>query len=193
MCVAARRSLGGLIMWVRIAAGVLALAMVSFIAVPSRATEGPWCVNNKDGAINCSIPSLEVCRAAGVPGSGVCWPNPNYRAAPSAAQRRGRTDSRTAMTERTSHWKAFPRTTEPGVRSLILLTTLTMLSFAGARPGQATEGPWCLHTKHINCSIPTFEMCRVVALPENGSCSPNPRFRAAGPAAPRREPARRRD
>jgi Protein of unknown function (DUF3551) len=75
---------GRSIMSVRLAAGALALA-TAVDPGPSRATEGPWCVNNKDGAINCSIPSYEVCRAAGIPGSGVCWPNPNYRATPSAA------------------------------------------------------------------------------------------------------------
>jgi hypothetical protein len=56
------------------------------------------------------------------------------------------------------------------------------------QPSAATEGPWCVHTKDgpTNCSIPTFEMCTFVALPENGRCWRNPNYQPAASVVPRK-------
>jgi Protein of unknown function (DUF3551) len=68
---------------------------------------------------------------------------------------------------------------EPAMRSLILITALATLSIVDVRPGQATEGPWCLHSRDqdMNCSIPSQQQCIFVALPVNGQCWPNPNYR----------------
>jgi hypothetical protein len=65
------------------------------------------------------------------------------------------------------------------MRSLVLFAALAVTSLANVSPSQATEGPWCLHTRDqdMNCSIPSHQQCVFVALPVNGQCYPNPNYR----------------
>lgn len=72
------------------------------------------------------------------------------------------------------------------VSGILLASTLTNISAS-----VATEGPWCIRADKYsdNCSMPSFEMCRITALPLNGSCSPNPNYR--GPVQTSRPKKRR--
>jgi hypothetical protein len=65
------------------------------------------------------------------------------------------------------------------MRVLFLAGILLASTLADVSASFATEGPWCLRGDKRNgdCSMRDFEMCRVVALAENGSCSPNPNYR----------------
>jgi hypothetical protein len=72
------------------------------------------------------------------------------------------------------------RTKEFFMRLLALSGILLASTLTDVSASLATEGPWCLRSdsrKNGDCSIPSFEMCRITALPENGSCSPNPNYR----------------
>jgi hypothetical protein len=81
------------------------------------------------------------------------------------------------------------------MRLLALSATVAVLSFTGVSSSHASQGAWCLRTKYTNpanCSIPTHEMCIFAALPENGSCWPNPNYR--GPVEYRQPgPVRKRN
>ena len=45
-------------------------------------------------------------------------------------------------------------------------------------PAVGTLDRWCLNIGNsVNCSIPTYEVCRFTALPETGYCFPNPYYR----------------
>jgi hypothetical protein len=85
------------------------------------------------------------------------------------------------------------------MRFLIVCGILGLSTLVDVSASFASEGPWCLRTRSRvtdDCSIPSQQMCNFVALPENGSCWPNPRFRAVvAPNAPRRSARRvqRRD
>ena len=65
------------------------------------------------------------------------------------------------------------------MRLLILSSVLLASTLADVSPSFATEGPWCIRAKYLTstCSIPSFEQCRIAALPLNGSCTPNPNYR----------------
>jgi hypothetical protein len=81
-----------------------------------------------------------------------------------------------------------PPIMETAMRALILMTALGVMSLADIGAARATEGPWCLRTREYQsgeCSIPTLAMCNFQALPENGSCYPNPNYRGnVQPARP---------
>jgi hypothetical protein len=64
------------------------------------------------------------------------------------------------------------------MRYLAFFGVLGVTALAGVGSSQATEGPWCISTKSqmMNCSIPSFRMCQLQALPENGNCWPNPNY-----------------
>lgn len=65
------------------------------------------------------------------------------------------------------------------MRILGCLTVLLAFALADGHSVQATEGPWCLHTRDqdMNCSIPTFKQCVSDILPFNGYCWRNPNYR----------------
>ena len=78
------------------------------------------------------------------------------------------------------------------MRLLVLCGILLASTLADVSASFATEGPWCIRAEKYsgNCSMPSFEMCRITALPLNGSCSPNPNYRGgvqiSRPKRPRR-------
>jgi hypothetical protein len=73
------------------------------------------------------------------------------------------------------------------MRILVCLTVVLAFALADSRSAQATEGPWCLHTRDQdqNCSIPTFDQCVADILPFNGYCWRNPNYHGSE-RAPRR-------
>jgi hypothetical protein len=68
---------------------------------------------------------------------------------------------------------------------MILISAAVAGLFADVAASQAYEGPWCAVTNvgraaHENCSMRTFEMCRLEVIAGNrGFCNPNPRWPAA--------------
>jgi hypothetical protein len=73
------------------------------------------------------------------------------------------------------------------MRRLLLVTAATAAALSFSIPSQArVEGPWCAgysvgHGTWVeDCSMRTFEMCRMEVIAGNrGFCSPNPRWQAA--------------
>ena len=65
------------------------------------------------------------------------------------------------------------------MRLLILSGIVLASTLADVSASFATEGPWCIRAEYYSstCSMPSFEMCRITALPLNGSCTPNPNYR----------------
>jgi len=68
------------------------------------------------------------------------------------------------------------------MRAFIFSGILLAATLSSISTSLATEGPWCIRAEYLTstCSIPSFEMCRITALPLNGSCTPNPNYH--GPA-----------
>ena len=57
-----------------LAAAAIAVALMS---APSNAqTNLPWCATDRDGAMNCTYPTLEVCEQTVRGEGGACVPNP---------------------------------------------------------------------------------------------------------------------
>jgi hypothetical protein len=46
---------------------------------PSLATQGPWCAYDREGGVDCSQPSHEMCLFTVLPQAGWCYPNDRYR------------------------------------------------------------------------------------------------------------------
>jgi hypothetical protein len=71
------------------------------------------------------------------------------------------------------------------MRMILVTTAIAIAMFADLPASQAYEGPWCAVTNvgrgvHENCSMRTFEMCRLEVIAGNrGFCNPNPRWLAA--------------
>jgi hypothetical protein len=59
------------------------------------------------------------------------------------------------------------------MRIAILLGALAAAAMFSPSPSAARDGPWCLRTKFIDCSQPSYEMCRFAGSPESGYCYPN--------------------
>jgi hypothetical protein len=80
------------------------------------------------------------------------------------------------------------------MRFLMFFSVLIASAVTNVGVSQASEGPWCLrtHKNMDNCSLPSLEMCRFQALPENGSCWANPNYRGVTPSDPRRSTRRAR-
>ena len=59
------------------------------------------------------------------------------------------------------------------MRHLILLGALAGAAVFTSSPGAATDGPWCLMTRDIDCSQPSYEMCHFAGSPFGGYCYRN--------------------
>ena len=69
------------------------------------------------------------------------------------------------------------------MRFSLFFAVLALAIAGNVKPGQATEGPWCMREPddRTDCSQPSFEMCHFAALPLGAICYQNPAYR--GPAA----------
>jgi hypothetical protein len=62
------------------------------------------------------------------------------------------------------------------MRNLLLLGALAGATMLTSSPSPATDGPWCLRTRLIDCSLPSYDECRFTASPESGYCYRNPHY-----------------
>jgi hypothetical protein len=77
------------------------------------------------------------------------------------------------------------------MRTILVATAIAVIASGIPRTGHAYDGPWCAVTNvgrgvHENCSMRTFEMCRLEVIAGNrGFCNPNPRWVGNRPTARR--------